>query len=478
MNISHSRTTRLLALLAVGSLAIAGCGSSGAAGDSIADEPGMATTGGMPAAGDSSTAADDGQDSGDWSDTGKKVDVMGWSAGDEVATARVDFVKDKAPELDVAPDDNGFDQQKFATSMGGGTVPAGVSMDRQLLATYAAKGFLQPLDGCIAAQDIDMDQFYPDSVKESSWDGHVYGIPEFFTTRAVYVNQDALDDAGVSADDIKTSDWDALSTLAGKLYQDADGKPSRIGFDPKVPEFLPLWVMAEGGNIVADDGSPTLDDQKVVDALTWAVAVINAQGGWADFKSFRDSWDFFGAENEFVKDQIGVMPFEQWYVNVLSGTDAHFTVVPFLGQDGQPMTLETGSSLAIPTGSPNAGGMCQFIKLITSTDAWMAAAAARDDKVKQDDGTFTGIFSANKTANDEMRTKYVVKTDNPDLDQAIATFYDSLDGARMIPPSPAGQQIQEAYQKAVTAALGGTDPAEALKAAQQTAMQAYEDATS
>jgi hypothetical protein len=74
-------------------------------------------------------------------------------------------------------------------------------------------------------------------------------------------------------------------------------------------------------------------------------------------------------------------------------------------------------------------------------------------------------------------TKYVKPSDNKALDQAIGVFYDSLDYAKMIPPSPAGQQIQQAYQQAVTDALGGKDPKAALDAAQQTAMTAYQDAT-
>lgn len=411
--------------------------------------------------------------------SGKPINVMGWTNGDEVGTSRTDYVKKQDPKLDVKVDENGFDQQKFATAMASGTVPAGVNMDRQLLATYAAKGFLEPLDECISKDAIDMSQYYPDSVKEASWDGHVYGIPEFYTVRAVYINNHVLKKANLTAADIDTSNWDKISEVAKKMYAASGGKPTTIGFDPKIPEFLPLWVMANGGNIVDDQGKPTLNDPKVVEALTYTVGLVNEQGGWANFKSFRDSWDFFGAENEFVKDQIGAMPFEQWYANVLSGfgDKVDFTVVPFKTKDGSPLTFESGSAFAIPKGSPNAGGMCAFMKLVTSNDAWMAAGAAREAKLQTDKGVFTGIFTANKTANDAMRAQYVKPSDNKQLDDVINTFYDTLGSAKMIPPSAAGQQIQQAYQQAVTDALGGKDPKAALDAAQQTAMTAYQDAT-
>jgi multiple sugar transport system substrate-binding protein len=458
--------------------AVTGAGSASSEGGSVGTTG--AGGGSSDQGGATSAQATDSADMGDWSDTGKPVDIMGWSAGDEVATSRVDFAKKDDANLTIKPDANDFDQQKFATSMAGGTPPTGVSMDRQLLATYAAKGFLQPLDGCIAAQHIDMSQFYPAAVKESTWDGHIYGIPEFYTIRGLYVNLAALKGAGIKPDAVNTANWDGVRAMADKLYREKGGKPDRIGFDPKIPEFLPLWAMAAGGDIVDDSGSPILDSAPVVDALTWAVQLINDQGGWATFKSFRDTWDFFGAKNEFATDQIGVMPFEQWYVNVLAGSGgkADFTVLPIKAKDGSPLTFETGSSLAVPTGSPNAGGMCAAIKELTSTDAWLAAGAAREQKVQKDGGAFTGIFSANKTANEALRSKYVKPTGDANLDTAIATFYDSLDAAKMIPPSPAGQEIQQDYQKAVTSALGGTDPAAALQQAQKAAMQAYQDATS
>jgi multiple sugar transport system substrate-binding protein len=412
--------------------------------------------------------------------TGAPVDVMGWTTGDEVGTSRVAYVKKQDPSLNVKVDQNGFDQQKFATAMGGGSAPAGVSMDRQLLATYAQKGLLQPLDECIAADGIDMGQYYPDAVAEASWNGHVYGIPEFYTIRAVMINDRVLQRAGLSASDLDTANWAGIKNAATKMYVESGGKPTTIGFDPKMPEFLPMWTMIDGGSIVSEDGKPTLNDPKVVEALRFGVDLINAQGGWANFKSFRDTWDFFGAGNEFAKgkDQIGAMPYEQWYVNVLAGfgDSIDLSAVPIKAKDGSPITMATGSAFAIPKGSPNAGGMCAFMKLVTSVDAWNAAGAARQAKVQKDKSVFTGLFSANKTANDALQKTYVKPSGNDKIDAVVKVYYQALNSAKTVPPSPAGQDIQNAYNQAVTDALGGADPQQALDSAQQTAENAYEDA--
>ena len=241
------RMNKAYVVIAVaGAMVLAACSSNGGAtsgtsggsqGSASASSPGSSTSGSATSGSATSGSATSGSSSSapaaqPLPNTGKPIDVMGWTTGDEVGTSRSAYVKKQDPKLDVKVDQNGFDQQKFATAMASGTVPAGVSMDRQLLATYAAKGFLEPLDDCISSDGIDMSQYYPEAVKESTWDGHIYGIPEFYTTREVYVNNRVLKDAGLTADDIDTSDWGSISDLAKKLYQATGGKPRTNGFGP------------------------------------------------------------------------------------------------------------------------------------------------------------------------------------------------------------------------------------------------------
>lgn len=404
---------------------------------------------------------------------------MGFSTSDEVGTSRVAYVKQTAPSLSITVDQNGFDQQKFATAIAGGSAPAGVYMDRQLLATYAAKGFIVPLDDYISSQNIDIAQYYPEAMKEATYKGHIYGIPDFYTTRAIYCDNRVLKAAGLTTADIDTSDWNQLSTQAGKMYKSASGKPTRIGYDPKLPEYLPLWAMANGGSIVGQDGKPTLDDSAVVEALTYTVSLINAQGGGAKFMSFRNTWDFFGAGNEFVKDQIGAMDYEQFYVAVLAGFSSHvdLSATQYKGRDGKALTFESGSAFAIPKGSPNAAGMAEFMKEVTSQGAWEAAATARQGTVNKSHSVYTGLFSANRRANMAASKKYI-KASRGQFSQVIQVFNQTLDNARMISPSPAGQSIQTAYQQAVSGALNGKSAKAALSSAQSRAMSAYTDATS
>ena len=155
---------------------------------------------------------------------------------------------------------------------------------------------------------------------------------------------------------------------------------TRIGFDPKIPEFLPLWAGANGVDLLSEDGTEAnIDDPAVVEALEYTASLIEAQGGWGAFKSFRDSWDFFGAENQFASNQLGAFPMEDWYLNVLNenSPDVALTAKPFMGVDGQPVDFVTGGAWVIPAGSDFPDQACEFIKTMTSSDAWIAAAEAR-----------------------------------------------------------------------------------------------------
>ena len=266
------------------------------------------------------------------------LNVLGFTQGDEIAKVRVDTFIAKYPQIELVMTEGSLDTQQFLTAVASGNVPDLIYTNRDVLSTYATRGALLPLDDCVARQGVDMTQYRESAVAQVTVSGSLYGIPEFFNIITVLVNDKALADAGVAVEDIDTSDWDKIKEVNEKLTRMTDGKVTRIGFDPKLPEFLPLWVAANGGAMLSDDGrTAMLDDPKVIEALEFAVALHEPAGGRQDFMAFRDTWDFFGSQNQFMSDQLGAFPMEQWYVNVLVGSspDVELTVLPFLTRDGE-----------------------------------------------------------------------------------------------------------------------------------------------
>lgn len=408
------------------------------------------------------------------------LSVMGFSLPDEVATVRVDRFRELYPDVELNITEGGLDQQQFLTAVASGNAPDVVYMSRELLSTYAVRGALMPLEECIASQNIDMSQYRQAAVDQVTIDGQVYGIPEFFNVILVIANTAALEEAGLTIDDVDISDWDKIAEINEALTRIEDGLVTRIGFDPKLPEFLPLWAKANGVSLISEDGrTPNLNDPAVVEALEFTAALHDAAGGRQEFMAFRDTWDFFGSNNQFVQDQLGVFPMEQWYVNVLSDVspDAPVDFLPFTDREGNPISYVTGNAWAIPTGSSNPEAACAFAKTMTEADAWIAAAEERARLRAEAGTTNTGIYSGNLLADEVIFGEIIQPGDNEKLDKAIEVAVAAMDGGFGIPANPAGSEFRQAWQDAVNRVLNGEQSAqEALDQAQAEAQAAFDEA--
>ena len=308
------------------------------------------------------------------------LNIMGFGKGDDVAESRAAIAVKALNGVDVRRPSGGFNDQQFLAALAGGNPPDIVYLDRAKFGTYAAKGAFQPLTSCIKSQKINTKQYRKAALNEVSYKGKIYGIPEFYSVRTVMVDLDVLKQSGVKLADLNTANWPKLKAAAKKLYKSSGGKVTRIGFDPKIDSTsfgFPLWAKANGATILSKDGlHAKLNSTRAVQALSYAVSLIKLQGGWGKFKSFRDTWDFFGAGNEFAKNQAGAFPIEDFYFAVLARTSPQIKLhtLLFNGRDGKPISLETGSAWAIPKGSKNAKAACTWAKVMTSVSTWMAAA--------------------------------------------------------------------------------------------------------
>jgi multiple sugar transport system substrate-binding protein len=380
--------------------------------------------------------------------------------------------------VQVKVTEGGFDEQQFLSAVASGAPPDLVYVDREIIGTYAARGAIQPLDECISSAQIDMGQYRPAAVQQVTVDGKVYGIPAFYSVRVMMIGNKAVRDAGLSPAEVDTTDWSKLAGMAEKLTVTEGGKLKRIGFDPKIPEFLPLWVKANGGALLSEDGrTAQLNDPKVVEALTTTAGIVQASGGWGKLKSLRDSFDFFGAKNQFAKDQLGAFPMEDWYLNVLAeaSPDVDITVAPFKDRQGNPLTFVTGSAWAVPKGAKNPDAACRFAKTMTEASTWVAAARARAEARAKKDLPFTGLYSGNKVADEQVFGEVCKPSGDAKFDDAVQTVLAVQEVAFATPPSPAGAEFQKAWQDAVNRVLTGQmEPAEALERAQGEAQGALD----
>lgn len=401
---------------------------------------------------------------------------------DEIAYTRYNFFAEANPDVSLTFTEANFDPATFLQDVAAGNVPDVVRISRDILGTYIAEGALEPLDTCITTRGIDMSQYYESAVANVTFDESVYAIPETYDVRIILINDSVLEEVGLTPEDIDTSDWDALSEVNEQLLAKDGGTISRLGFDPKLPEFLPLWAYANGATLVSDDGlTSQLEDPKVAEALDYAVSLINAHGSAPDFFNFRGTGPgsaFFGPENQFTEDSLGAFPMEQWYLNNLANDtpDEAISFQPFKSREGSNITLSSGSALAIPAIADNKEAACEFIKTVTGADAYFAANEVRAEKRAADGEAFTGVLTANRGANERIFGELVTEESAGDFYEGVQLVLDVVDDAYSLPAIPAAREFDGIWRAAVEEAYTGTPAADVLARADQEAQDVIDSA--
>lgn len=404
--------------------------------------------------------------------------TLGYNPDDEVGKSRSDYAAQQLSDVDVQMDTSSFDPQKFVALSASGNVPDVVQMDRSAIATYAQKDLIMPLDACFDAQSVDpAKHWYPAIVQEVTVDDDVYAAPQFFQPSMIIMNKRLMEEAGVTEDMLDTSDPEAFVSTVEKMAKLDGGKPIQLGFDPDVPGSMVQWFHVFGGAESDESGAPTLDSPENVKAMEWLKRLMDAQGGYAEVTSFKQTWDVFGDENQYVTDATGGGIWGQWYLNVLAGTkdDVDIVTIPMRDSQGQPFAMSGGSALAIPTNAKNPTAACAWIVDATSDEAWAAAGDARAKTVETDGGFNTGLFTGVPAADQAVREAHVTETGDADFDQSITAMYDVLDHPVSRGASPVGATIDEAVANAAGAAMNGDKtPQQALTDAQATAQAEYD----
>lgn len=429
-----------------------------------------------------SDTADGGAPSGtfDANPTGA-LKAWGFNNADDVGQARLDHAAKQLSGVTITVDQTNFDAQKFTTRVASGDVPDVVQMEREAVATYAAQDLILPLDECLSVNDVKPDErWYPNVVDDVTYKDNVWAVPQFYQPPAILLNKTVMDAAGVPDSDIDTSKPDTLLAAIAKMYKVNGDVPATLGFDPQATGQMYLWILANGGRLIGDNGEPTLDDPGNVAGLELLKKITDAQGGFAKYKSFTDSFDTFGENNQFVKNQVGAQVNAQWYPNVLSPymDRIKLAAVPFRDKDGNPFTVATGTAFVVPKQAKNPSAACKWALALTEDGAWTAAAEARAATVEKEKAVNTGLFTGSPAADKAIRDQYVKPTGNAGLDQVISTYYEVAPTGKSIGSSPAGQQLKQEIINAFTAALLGQKSAQqALADAQTATMSAYNKVT-
>ncbi|MFI6740370.1 ABC transporter substrate-binding protein [Nonomuraea sp. NPDC050451] len=409
---------------------------------------------------------------------GGTITIMGFGGEDEIGSTRVELAEKSLGGAQVEIVKGDLDLQQFLSAVAAGDPPDLIYANRDQIGTFASRGAIVPLTSCVEGEGIDVSMYNKSALAQVTFGNEVWAVPEFNMVQITMANADLLREAGLTVGDVNGSAWDRITAAARKLHKAPGGRLQGVGFDSKLPEFLPLWAKANGADLLSPDGrTARLNSPQVVRALEFAVGVYAAQGGFAKVKALRDAADFFGKGNQFARNGLGAMPMEQWYVNVLNDVSPKAPLVfdTFRTPQGRPLAYSSGSAWAIPEGARNPGAACRFAKTMTLVESWKAAAQARLGKRKAQGKPFTGVLTGNVRADAEIE-KMLTSGGEP-WDSGVKAFYEADKHTFSLPANPADAEFKTAWQDAVNRVLNGQEePKAALDRAQIDAQKALDKA--
>jgi multiple sugar transport system substrate-binding protein len=163
---------------------------------------------------------------------------------------------------------SGSYDEKLVSLLVGGTLPDSFYMNGENLPILASRGGYYDLSA-IAARDKATQDYYPELLELSRYKGKLHGLPKDYSPHVIWINETALQQAGVA---LPRPDWtwdDLLDTARRFTQRGADGKTQRLGlFNLSGSWYIPVWQ--NGGELFDKEITRSLLDQPAaLEALQW-----------------------------------------------------------------------------------------------------------------------------------------------------------------------------------------------------------------
>lgn len=344
-----------------------------------------------------------------------------------------------------------------------------VYVDVPLIASYASRGFLAPVD-----PSVDTSALVPSSVNAGKYDGKLYALPINNSAQVLYYNKKLFADAGVTPPDGLTAGgtatqaqaneiastkrwtWEQVADAAKKLTKKKDGKTTVWGFSfDQINELYQLQPLGEslGTDVISPDGKTA---HGYLDSPAW----IKGATFWSDL---YNKWGVSpkGLSHDepphlFANGQLALFAGGTWNLALFQKSGVDFGVAAFPYFEGGKVLTPTGSwFIGVSAHSANQAAAADFARFLTLSD----------------EGTKVW-FDANKQL-PAYKPLLEEISKSPEFDAFPNDVfrigvYDALNTAKPRPTTVAYGQLQDAFRTAFADMSNGVPVSDALATAVET----------
>jgi multiple sugar transport system substrate-binding protein len=242
--------------------------------------------------------------------------------------------------------------QKLSTSFAGGSPPDLFLINFREYSQFAVRGAIEPVGPLLGSEGVDLSAYYEQPLEAFTFDEELYCMPQNISSLVVYLNNDALRDAGLARP--KTWDWDEFARYAAEMTRgDVDG----VGLEPSLIRLAP-FVWSLGGDIVDDLESPTqltLDNPEGHAALEFIRDVALSSGPTIEEITAQD------LETRFAAGKLGMFLSSRRETPVfreVQGLDWDVAPLPLAEE---PASILHSDAYCISSGSASPDAAAAFI---------------------------------------------------------------------------------------------------------------------
>jgi multiple sugar transport system substrate-binding protein len=409
------------------------------------------------------------------------IRVWGFSFDDTRAKARFETFQKQFPNIKVETVPGTVTRPQLLTAVVSGDAPEVVRINRVETASWAARQAIDPIDDLVDRDKVDLSEFQNAAIEQSKYKGKLYGLPEFAHVEMVWLNLQALNEAGVKVEDIDTGNWEKMQEIAERLHKREGDRLTRLGYEHKINDGgrWYMWSLANGHEAMPPDGlRASFNHAKFTETLQWAKGVLDRQGGEKGRLAFLQAENFFSAQNYLLTGQAAMRSFESWLIGTSKLKPEAVTAVLLRKRNSRdPISTSSGAVYSIPRGvrGDKREAAFTFLRSWTSADAWIEGEKAVFKSNQEKNEKYHPTHTGNEKA-DPVIWNEIYKPVHPNMDAMVKLWPEARRAAITPPAGPVQAEIDAEAIKAVNDVMqGARTPQKAAEDLQNFAQKAIDD---